>query len=466
MGFRLVIVEGKGVGRDFYFSQNSVKVGRAPDNDLVLYDVGVSRYHLELVGNKKGNAYTLRDLGSANGVLLNGSPATEAVVSIGDTIALGPVTFQFEIAKSANEPSGISSVRHGEMFRPENTVVRRVLEEEKTSAYQPPNLQLGQKPQLPQLPRKSQLPRQRTERARTHTGSFVQFSKRRWAVWLKAQPGSTRIAVAAAVLVVVAGVVGAIYVGTHRPQQDRSGEIFAANTVNSGMRFGSGKVDFFTPDRVNFSFEYQGGKATLFFAAGGVESGKELEILVNNEHVGYSELALGGWTQGLSQSLPRKLLKPGINIVTFDNTLTPNLPERWGVWQVKVVQQDLPRADEDKAQDLYGLGVVSFDARSVLPENLHRSIEYFKEAALYLEELELPPPLLDEIVTAQSRAEEELQKICDTYMFASEKALRFGDRAEAVQSLRDLLRYLPDVDDPRREKAKNKLTDLVGQGVP
>ena len=62
MAVRLRITEGRGEGQDFVFTQPRVSVGRIPDNDLVLYDTGVSRYHCEIV-NEKGT-FMLRDIGS------------------------------------------------------------------------------------------------------------------------------------------------------------------------------------------------------------------------------------------------------------------------------------------------------------------------------------------------------------------------------------------------------------------
>src|SRR5437762_6332115 len=93
MAFRLRISEGKGVGKEFYFTRDAVKVGRLPDNDLVLYDTGVSRYHCEVV--RDGARFTLRDTGSANGTLLNDQLATEAQLKNNDRIGVGPITFTF-----------------------------------------------------------------------------------------------------------------------------------------------------------------------------------------------------------------------------------------------------------------------------------------------------------------------------------------------------------------------------------
>lgn len=69
--------------------RNVVRLGRAPDNDVVLDGAGVSRYHATLTYDAGGRA-TLADAGSSNGTFLNGTAVTEPVaVSQRDTLYLG-----------------------------------------------------------------------------------------------------------------------------------------------------------------------------------------------------------------------------------------------------------------------------------------------------------------------------------------------------------------------------------------
>ena len=68
--FYIELLEGPGQGRTFTFTKDRVRVGRAPDNDLVLVDGSVSRYHCELM--VRGAAVELSDAHSTNGVKLNG----------------------------------------------------------------------------------------------------------------------------------------------------------------------------------------------------------------------------------------------------------------------------------------------------------------------------------------------------------------------------------------------------------
>ena len=62
-------------------------VGTAPDNDLVLADDAVSRYHLELAVAPDGIA--MRDLGSTNGTFAGNVRKRDAVVPRGSQLRVG-----------------------------------------------------------------------------------------------------------------------------------------------------------------------------------------------------------------------------------------------------------------------------------------------------------------------------------------------------------------------------------------
>ncbi|MFI9001757.1 FHA domain-containing protein [Streptomyces sp. NPDC053541] len=70
----------------------SLRIGRAPDSDLVVDDLTVSRRHAELRAAPDGT-YWIRDLGSHNGTFLNGRPVTEARVTAEDIVGIGHCAF-------------------------------------------------------------------------------------------------------------------------------------------------------------------------------------------------------------------------------------------------------------------------------------------------------------------------------------------------------------------------------------
>ncbi|MER7958947.1 FHA domain-containing protein [Streptomyces sp. NPDC096030] len=70
----------------------TVRIGRAPDNDLVVDDLVVSRHHAELKARGDGT-YWIQDLGSHNGTFLNGRPVAEARVTPDDIVGVGHSAF-------------------------------------------------------------------------------------------------------------------------------------------------------------------------------------------------------------------------------------------------------------------------------------------------------------------------------------------------------------------------------------
>jgi hypothetical protein len=71
-------------------------VGRSKDVDCVLRDPNVSRRHAELRRSSEGD-WTIADLGSTNGVKVNGRRVTSTRLNSGDQVTLGTTTFTFDI---------------------------------------------------------------------------------------------------------------------------------------------------------------------------------------------------------------------------------------------------------------------------------------------------------------------------------------------------------------------------------
>ncbi|MER5728759.1 FHA domain-containing protein [Streptomyces sp. NPDC002138] len=70
----------------------ALAIGRAPENDLVLDDLVVSRHHAELRSLADGG-FEITDLGSHNGTYLNGYPVDRARLTEGDIIGIGHRSF-------------------------------------------------------------------------------------------------------------------------------------------------------------------------------------------------------------------------------------------------------------------------------------------------------------------------------------------------------------------------------------
>ncbi|MFJ8492559.1 FHA domain-containing protein [Streptomyces sp. NPDC094038] len=70
----------------------TVRIGRAPDNDVVVDDLIVSRHHAELRTDPDGS-HEIVDLDSHNGTYLNGRPVTRAPLGPRDVVGIGHSAF-------------------------------------------------------------------------------------------------------------------------------------------------------------------------------------------------------------------------------------------------------------------------------------------------------------------------------------------------------------------------------------
>ena len=89
----MVLAEGKRM----VIPASGAVIGRSRDADIVLSDPNVSRRHAEIRPAGRGR-WTVSDLGSTNGVKVNGKPVTgDAPLTAGDRIALGTADVRFVV---------------------------------------------------------------------------------------------------------------------------------------------------------------------------------------------------------------------------------------------------------------------------------------------------------------------------------------------------------------------------------
>ena len=65
-----------------------MRIGRSPDNDIVVSDLSVSKHHAELRRTTDGR-YSITDLGSHNGTYVNGTRVSQQEITEDDIIAIG-----------------------------------------------------------------------------------------------------------------------------------------------------------------------------------------------------------------------------------------------------------------------------------------------------------------------------------------------------------------------------------------
>jgi VWFA-related protein len=92
---RLEVVNGANAGAVVTLRAGKTRLGASEDNDLIVTDTTVSRYHAEI--RVEGRRIEIEDLHSTNGTFVNGGPVSRRQqIRPGDRIALADVELRFE----------------------------------------------------------------------------------------------------------------------------------------------------------------------------------------------------------------------------------------------------------------------------------------------------------------------------------------------------------------------------------
>jgi hypothetical protein len=98
------LVEGEGgtgagslvlpTGQRVPLGEHALLIGRLPECNVVLNDPNVSRRHAEV--RAQGDGFVIVDLGSTNGIKVNGVRVTQHQLEDGDQVAIGNTRMEFE----------------------------------------------------------------------------------------------------------------------------------------------------------------------------------------------------------------------------------------------------------------------------------------------------------------------------------------------------------------------------------
>lgn len=483
MGFRLRITKGKSEGKEFSFTKDRVSVGRNHDNDLVIYDLNISREHFEVIVDN--DRYRVRDLGSRNGIRLNDLPALDDLLKDGDRISAGGVEFEFFF--SDTQPRiRMQQEEGGVIEEPGSETQRMMLEQIQTHAVNLQNMS-EQRAGTPGAPRKSMHRAKGTPKvdpavsalgAKTDKPKAVspqEAARKKLAkTWSedKPKPGHATtqriderpaawkhpfifaaIAVAACVVLV-----GAFWMFYKRPVQDRSGEQFELSAQVDTRSFGAGRTDISTPRGAQFVFTWRGGRALLFFTAGGLEKTGEVEVSVNGATYALLPPSGAHWGQPSELKLGRSVLRQGVaNLIAF---IPRQGDGRWGVREISLTEEPIPPPSLERARELIRVAQAAAEHKRVDPANLYTAEDNFRRAILSMEALDPAPAEYATAEQAYRVAHDELVQIIDSGLFRAERAQRFARADEARTTLRELLLYLPNAADPRRLDINTRLQQL------
>jgi len=98
----LVFASGPLAGSEVALERPRVTVGRGSGVEVVVDDPSISHQHAALELGTGG--YRIRDLGSTNGVVVNGARMALAELKHGDRIALGQIELRYVVERRAAAP--------------------------------------------------------------------------------------------------------------------------------------------------------------------------------------------------------------------------------------------------------------------------------------------------------------------------------------------------------------------------
>jgi two-component system, cell cycle response regulator len=106
----IIFLSGPLIGKVHLLKEGALVVGRAPDVDIPIDDLGISRHHITLITDE--TKVILRDLGSTNGTFVNGTRVTERELQDGDKVQVSSST----IIKFAYQDQ-IEDIFHNELYK-------------------------------------------------------------------------------------------------------------------------------------------------------------------------------------------------------------------------------------------------------------------------------------------------------------------------------------------------------------
>ena len=120
--YHLVLVNTDAAGKSFDLG-TSLRIGKAPDNEVVLDHPTVSRNHL--VVRRQGDQFLVQDLGSTNGTFIDGAQVREAFLRAGALLEVGDVQLRFQPQVKALDLSPAAEDRLGDLVG-KSTAMRQI----------------------------------------------------------------------------------------------------------------------------------------------------------------------------------------------------------------------------------------------------------------------------------------------------------------------------------------------------
>ncbi len=497
--FQLKISKGVGKGKVFTFADNEARIGRTPENDIIVKDGGVSREHARIYA--QGKKVLVEDLGSANGTRLNGAViAGPSALSDGDSVTIGDVTFVFEqddaveykgqdrtaivasVDSEAEEDDGDAAPveQEGGANGARAGMTRRVSREElkaspargrrslvKSSPSRTAVVADDRGSRGPSIARRhpTETAVEKARRRRDAEGSLVGQAM----FALGELPRSARIGVGVVAALGVLAVFGGVLYWVRGERTASRGPEPAAlgvGRVEDSFGFGQG-VDWERQDMKIFTFALNvAGKAVavLRYQAANV-SQDEVVITVNGVEQGQVPPdTLDTEAREVELVLrPSSLKQHASNSLMFDNTRNPPGKDSWKIWNIGLEIVPIPEVAPEELLRLAGTDATKakeyYDLRDVGPDNLFKAWKSYRNAWLTLEGLDVKPELYDYVRAQMRLVAPELDRKCRLMMLEAQRAIELKKYKRARQVLDDVPRSFPTRDHRCQTLAREKIQE-------
>ena len=103
---RLVVQAGDSAGKSYALCEAETLIGRNASTDISLADEGISREHALILYDEGTESFSVEDLQSTNGTLVNGKRVRSITLQHGDELRIGRTCFVFRDEPADLEAGG------------------------------------------------------------------------------------------------------------------------------------------------------------------------------------------------------------------------------------------------------------------------------------------------------------------------------------------------------------------------
>jgi hypothetical protein len=418
MAFKLSIEQGKGRGQAFDFDAATITIGRTEENDVVLYEQGVSRKRARI--SLQAGKNFVEDLDSANGTLLNGAKIKREALSDGDTVGIGAVIFRF-----GDAPKGTKDETAPRIVAPAS-------KDDRTPAGVP-------------VPEKTPVP---ASAAALAPASGAPVFNPRYVV----------MGVSGALIIAIGWAAIAGRVTAQKLDQCPTAPIRLEGQSVSSMVFSTTGDSVCKPGKeLNFGFVGQPRTRYLFSYQAFYTEKNGIEVFVNGEKKEGSPLATTRRSKPSEILIDDKQIKVGRadnneNVISFRSNRA-----NWGIERVELTALPIDGANLDQALEYFHLGEQLYEQKNVAARNLYDAYVDLKKSRQLMEGL-LPQPA-DYVVVKQliQTVNGELDTLCQNKLFLVKREQTFGKFESANDGYKYLLVAFPGDEHPCRARVIDQI---------